>query len=67
MAKTKIQIELTSCRNCPYVDITRTPGAGYAFDYWCEFSERKLILGYIEYPSEIPSIPEWCPCRVKED
>lgn len=59
------------CDVCPYVKETRTPRAGFAFDYYCNACQTpegpRKITGYIEYDSEIPPVPDWCPFKIKED
>lgn len=63
----KIGLEINKCRSCPLVEIERTPKAGYAFDYFCSAtSPMKLIASYVEYPSEIPEVPDWCPILCKD-
>ena len=63
-------IPVGRCDQCRFVYQTRTPRAGYAFDYFCKAVETpngpKKIVGYVEYDSEIPEIPDWCPYRIKE-
>ena len=58
-----IGFEIEKCEECPFVKLTRTTGAGFAYDYWCS-KNNKLIVGYVEYPSEIPIVPNWCPCKI---
>lgn len=62
-----IGFEIEKCDECPFVQLERTQGAGYAHDYWCTktMGKRKFIVGYVEYPSEIPEVPEWCPCKIE--
>lgn len=57
------------CDDCPFVTISRTPRAGYAYDYYCTANpeEKKCIASYVEYDSEIPPVPQWCPFRAKEE
>ena len=59
-----IGFEIKKCEECPFLRLERTQGAGYAHDYWCSKINRK-IAGYVEYPSEIPEVPEWCPCKIE--
>lgn len=66
---TVIQLTINSCVECPKVKSARTPGAGYAIDYFCslvkdEQGEPKEVMGYIEWPSEHREPPKWCPLRV---
>ena len=62
-----IGFEIEKCDKCPFVQLERTQGAGYAHDYWCTktMDKRKLIVGYVEWDSEIPEVPEWCPCKIE--
>lgn len=55
------------CDVCPLVKKTRTPRTGCAFDYYCKAVNDKKIVGYIEWDSEIPPIPDWCPFREEEE
>ena len=54
------------CDECPFVKVSRTPKAGYAHDFVCTKAD-KTIATYVEYDSEIPPVPQWCPFRVKEN
>jgi hypothetical protein len=45
----------------------RTIGAGYAFDYLCKACGKRKIVGYVEWDSEIPPVPDWCPFRIKSE
>lgn len=57
-------IPIGRCDDCPFVEVSRTPRAGYAHDYLCS-KTNKTIINYVEYDSEIPPIPDWCPYRLK--
>ena len=59
-------VPIGRCDECPFVEVSRTPRAGYAHDYFCTKAD-KMIMTYVEYDSEIPPVPQWCPFRVKED
>lgn len=61
-----ITIPVGRCDECPfhYTDYTR--GAGCADDYFCKAAGGKKIVGYVEWESEIPSVPTWCPFYIKE-
>ena len=61
-----ITIPVGRCDECPFHDTERTPRAGYAFDYFCKAVNNKKIVGYVEWDSEIPSVPTWCPFYIKE-
>ena len=60
-----VQISVGRCDQCPFHDITRTIGAGDAYDYYCKVKNRK-IMGYVEYRDELPPVPSWCPFYIKE-
>lgn len=67
--KTKLIIEVENCSQCPYVKVTRTQGAGYAFNYSCSKYPKwnNVIATYVEYDDELDNTPpEWCPCRLEE-
>lgn len=55
------------CDECPLHFTERTPSAGFALDYFCRAKDNKEICHYIEYDSEIPEVPEWCPFIIRED
>ena len=59
------------CDECPCVKETRTPRAGFAFDYYCNACQTpsgpKQITTYIEYDNEMPPVPDWCPFKIKGD
>ena len=61
----EIIIEIKQCsEGCGYHDTDRTRGAGYALDWLCKHPEApkgKKVGGYIEWASEEPGIPDWCP------
>lgn len=61
-----ITIPVGRCDECPfhYTDYTR--GAGCADDYFCKVAGDRKIAGYVEYASEIPPAPSWCPFYIKE-
>ena len=60
-----VTIQVGRCDECPFHYTERTIGAGYAFDYFCKAAENRKITGYVEYPSEIPAVPSWCPFYLK--
>ena len=60
--------------SCPYSGSARTPGSGYAEDYFCKLVPDKdsphgckTTSGYVEWDSEINPIPIWCPIMTVED
>lgn len=60
-----VYVEVKRCDQCPYHFVRRTARAGFAHDYHCSATpDNKMIVGYVEYDSEIPKEPpEWCPFR----
>lgn len=60
-----ISINIGRCDECPFHYTKRTPGAGCADDYYCKATNGKKIVGYVEWESEIPSVPTWCPFYIK--
>jgi len=63
--KVTIQFELEDCAKCPKVDTKHMVGHS-AMDYFCKAMGGKKICGYIEWPSEMRGVPDWCPHRVDE-
>jgi hypothetical protein len=65
-----IMLELKKCNrsgqmldySCPMLGSEPTKGAGCATDYYCMLA-NKPIAGYVEWESEMPEVPEWCPLR----
>lgn len=65
MVKIKIEKELRDCQDCPCCGDKY--GGGDTTTYFCEALENKPTIAYqVEYRSEMPSVPKWCPYRVKE-
>jgi hypothetical protein len=60
-----ITVPVKKCDKCPFHKTERTAGAGYALDYFCGKIDNKEITGYVEWESEMPGVPEWCPFRKK--
>ena len=61
-----INIPVGRCDECPFHYIDYTRGAGCANDYFCKAANGKKIAGYVEWESEIPPVPAWCPFYIKE-
>lgn len=73
----KISYEVKDCTECQFCKGTKLyteDSWEHATDYWCtkvpavnepsrgrSNEPFKMIAGYIEWPSEMPGIPEWCP------
>ena len=66
-----VVIGVGRCDECPCVKQTRTPRAGYAFDYYCNAMQTPsgpmCITTYVEYDFEMPPVPDWCPFKIKEE
>ena len=73
---TKIQLEINDCQDCPFCESQRhwtSDSWEHAYDYYCkkketgnkEYPSRK-IAGYIEWRSEMPEVPHWCPLSVEK-
>ena len=59
-------LDFTKCDKCPYAKTERTPGAGYALDYFCSRKNGRKVAGYVEWDSDMPLIPSWCPLYLAE-
>lgn len=59
-------IPIGRCDDCPFYYTDYTRGAGCADDYFCKAARGRKIAGYVEYASEIPPVPSWCPFYIKE-
>jgi len=59
-------LDFPKCDKCAFVKTKRTQGAGYAHDYHCSKKDDKLITKYVEWDSDLPEIPNWCPFKVFE-
>lgn len=65
---TKIEFEIKDCQDCPFCETKRMYTGDsweHAFDYFCKKADNKQIATYIEWRSEMPEVPDWCPCRRK--
>lgn len=78
----EIKIQIDSCKDCPHCKVTRLyteDSWEHAEDFWCmavvdnphyergrESLPYKLIRGYVEWDSEIPKPPVWCPLVSEE-
>lgn len=68
MAKIKLEYDIEKCWDCPKCISEPTQTADsfeVALDYYCGVNNKK-IAGYIEYDSEMPKVPNWCPLLSKE-
>ena len=65
---TTIHLSIKNCLECPYCKSERhwtSDSWEHAYDYFCGINYDKSIATYIERPSEMPDVPDWCPLRVK--
>lgn len=78
--KTKICMEIETCKECHFCIEERhwtSDSWEHVYDYFCELTpsiarnrgitmvkNNKKIAGYIEWDSEMPNVPNWCPLRV---
>ena len=61
----KIILEIEKCWDgCPYCT-PRFGGYGDADDWVCKKVNR-YIATYVEYNSEMPIVPSWCPICMKD-
>ena len=58
--KVIIAFEIETCKECPFVKVERTPGAGFAVDYYCGETGNK-VMGYVEWSSDENPVPTTCP------
>lgn len=63
---TMVQFNIEKCDKCPFVKTKLTKGFGYALDYMCSKKDNRVITSYIEWDSQIPPVPEWCPIKVND-
>ena len=62
-----VGIEIERCNKCPYVDIEPVytgDSWDHMEDYICTQNNQKIARG-VEWSSEIPFVPDWCPIRIK--
>lgn len=63
-----IQIEINSCKDCPFFDESRVYTADsfdMAFEWKCKKS-NKVIRSYVDWnDTGKVDIPDWCPCKMK--
>ena len=60
--KVNIVLEIDSCESCPKNGRKLTKGYGYAYDNFCTMTkDNKITSGYVEWPSEVNPVPDWCP------
>jgi len=64
--KVKIEVEIESCANCPFVKIEKV----YTGDSWedvqkwmCTKENNKIIHSYHEW-NDKTEVPKWCPIKV---
>ena len=64
----KIILEIKNCSECPKVIYGRRFKSdiwddGGVYDYNCSIT-GKIVASWIEYPSQMPQIPDDCPLRL---
>lgn len=70
----KAQIEITTCHDCPFVQIERDCYEEDSFNvdnsYYCKKSPEKkgnrVIEKWVHWSKTKVDIPSWCPLKVKE-
>ena len=69
MAKIRLEYDIEKCWDCLMCKSEPTITADsfeIATDYYCGVNGKK-IMGYVEYDSEMPPVPNWCPLLVHVD
>jgi len=60
--------KITNCHQCQHISEEKTPGAGYAIDYYCNaVTPRKIVAGYVEWDREKRKghdFPDFCPLEM---
>ena len=62
MAHIRIEKNIETCKECPGVHISENLNGTQ--DYFCGEAHDELLAAQVEYASEVPSVPWWCPHRV---
>jgi hypothetical protein len=52
---------------CPHAGSRLTKGFGYATDYFCKLNGGQVTSGYVEWNSDIKSVPDWCPLKLNKE
>lgn len=63
----RIAIDINKCTECPFVKCTKhytEDSWEHASDYWCGRADNRKIAVYIEWPREMPLVPDWCPIKI---
>ena len=63
----KFEYDINKCNQCPVCikkETLTSDSWEHAFNYYCGMNNQK-IAGYVEWDSELPEIPKWCPNRVE--
>jgi hypothetical protein len=61
----KIVMEIKNCLECPKCEPRRiytSDSWEHAYDYYCK-KNGEQIAHYIEWPSEMPPVPDNCPMK----
>ncbi len=66
----KIELEIKSCRECPFFEEKRHYTADsfeHEHDWFCGKADNKKIAGSVSWNEEKDiKIPDWCPAKVKK-
>lgn len=66
----KIVLEVRDCQDCPFVKseyVYTGDSWDHMYDYFCQKADNKKVAGAIEWRSEMPEVPEWCPCHLQKE
>lgn len=56
-----IGFQINKCHECPFAYKKRN---ATTYDYWCDEAD-KVIANFVNGPTELPPVPEWCPCKIE--
>lgn len=61
----KIVVDIENCWDCPYLG-KRNNSPHMLYDVFCrKTKDRKIIGRPVGYRFQMPPIPEWCPCLMR--
>jgi hypothetical protein len=64
----KIQLEIKTCKECPFFEEKRMYTADsweMPYDWFCKKAKNRKIAGYVEWHEEDKvEIPKWCPVKI---
>ncbi len=64
----KIVMEIDNCWDCPFLGTEASMLDPNVDRFYCKKMKGKMIAGYIEqveFKDDMPPIPDWCPCLLK--